>query len=62
MEQRSLHQPRIGILIVAYNAALTLQRVLDRIPVSFRQRTTKVFICDDHSHDSTYLVGLGSSS
>jgi len=59
MEQRRLHQPRIGILIVAYNAALTLQRVLDRIPVSFRQRTTKVFICDDHSHDSTYLVGLG---
>jgi 2-polyprenyl-3-methyl-5-hydroxy-6-metoxy-1,4-benzoquinol methylase len=46
-------------LIVAYNAALTLQRVLDRIPDSFRQKTTKVFICDDHSHDSTYLVGLG---
>jgi glycosyltransferase involved in cell wall biosynthesis len=52
-------QPRIGILIVAYNAALTLQRVLDRIPASFREKTTKVFICDDHSHDSTYLVGLG---
>ena len=59
MVERQLHQPRIGILIVAYNAALTLQRVLDRIPASFRQRTTKVFICDDHSHDSTYLVGLG---
>jgi 2-polyprenyl-3-methyl-5-hydroxy-6-metoxy-1,4-benzoquinol methylase len=54
-----LHQPRIGILIVAYNAALTLQSVLDRIPASFRERTTRVFICDDHSHDSTYLVGLG---
>lgn len=51
--------PRIGILIVAYNAALTLHRVLDRIPPEFRERTAKIFVCDDFSHDSTYLVGLG---
>lgn len=51
--------PRIGILVVAYNAALTLQRVLDRIPESFKQKTTRIFVCDDYSHDSTYLIGLG---
>lgn len=50
---------RIGILIVAYNAASTLARVLDRIPKPFRDRVTQVFVCDDASDDSTYLVGLG---
>jgi glycosyltransferase involved in cell wall biosynthesis len=50
---------RIGILVVAYNAASTLASVLDRIPKSFRSRVTQVFVCDDASDDSTYLVGLG---
>lgn len=51
--------PRIGILIVAYNAASSLAGVLDRIPVDFRRRVAKIFVFDDHSQDSTYLVGLG---
>ncbi len=51
--------PRIGILVVAYNAATTLASVLDRVPKSFRPRITQVFVCDDASDDSTYLVGLG---
>jgi 2-polyprenyl-3-methyl-5-hydroxy-6-metoxy-1,4-benzoquinol methylase len=51
--------PRIGILVVAYNAASTLASVLDRIPKEFRSRITQVFVCDDASDDSTYLVGLG---
>jgi 2-polyprenyl-3-methyl-5-hydroxy-6-metoxy-1,4-benzoquinol methylase len=51
--------PRIGVLIVAYNAASTLASVLDRIPPSFRPRISQVLVCDDHSKDSTYLVGLG---
>ncbi|MHB1487769.1 MAG: methyltransferase domain-containing protein [Acidimicrobiales bacterium] len=50
---------RIGILIVAYNAASTLAQVLDRIPAEFRARVDEILICDDHSQDSTYLVGLG---
>src|SRR5580704_15100819 len=54
-----LPAPRIGVLIVAYNAASTLAGVLDRIPSSFRPRISKVFVCDDHSNDSTYLVGIG---
>jgi glycosyltransferase involved in cell wall biosynthesis/SAM-dependent methyltransferase len=55
----SLEDPRIGIIIVAYNAATTLAKVLDRIPADFRPRITEVLVCDDHSDDSTYLVGLG---
>jgi glycosyltransferase involved in cell wall biosynthesis len=51
--------PRIGILVVAYNAASTLAKVLDRVPTTFRPRITQVFVCDDASQDSTYLVGLG---
>jgi glycosyltransferase involved in cell wall biosynthesis len=50
---------RIGILVVAYNAAGTLAQVLDRIPVDFRGRITKVLIGDDASQDSTHLVALG---
>ncbi|MGW2846904.1 hypothetical protein, partial [Streptomyces sp. NPDC001274] len=30
--------PRIGILVVAYNAETTLERTLDRIPADFRSR------------------------
>jgi 2-polyprenyl-3-methyl-5-hydroxy-6-metoxy-1,4-benzoquinol methylase len=51
--------PKIGILVVAYNAATTLTRVLDRIPTSFRPRISEVIVSDDHSADATYLVGLG---
>ena len=50
---------RIGILVVAYNAATTLAQTLDRIPADFRPRISKVLVGDDHSQDSTYLVGLG---
>lgn len=50
---------RIGILVVAYNAASTLAKVLDRIPEAIRPDIEEVIVSDDHSQDSTYLVGLG---
>jgi SAM-dependent methyltransferase len=50
---------RIGILVVAYNAASTLHKVLDRIPAEVRPDIEEVIVSDDHSQDSTYLVGLG---
>jgi 2-polyprenyl-3-methyl-5-hydroxy-6-metoxy-1,4-benzoquinol methylase len=52
-------EPKIGVVVVAYNAASTLAQVLDRVPKDFRRRITRVFVCDDASEDSTYLVGLG---
>jgi glycosyltransferase involved in cell wall biosynthesis len=52
------NQPfRIGIVVVAYNAAATLAHVLDRIPDDLRKRVEVVLVCDDHSVDGTYEVG-----
>jgi glycosyltransferase involved in cell wall biosynthesis len=51
--------PRIGIIVVAYNAASTLAKVLDRIPREFIPRISEILICDNASEDQTYLVGLG---
>jgi glycosyltransferase involved in cell wall biosynthesis len=50
-------RPRIGILVVAYNAASTLSATLDRIPVDFRDRIAEVIILDDASHDDTFVYG-----
>ena len=50
---------RIGVLVVAYNAATTLAKTLDRIPDGVRGDIEEVIVSDDHSQDSTYLVGLG---
>lgn len=44
---------------MAYNAASTLAKVLDRIPRDFIPRITQILICDNASEDQTYLVGLG---
>lgn len=51
-------EPRIGILVVAYNAEQHLSKTLDRIPEEFFDRVTEVFVCDDASQDDTYGVGL----
>ena len=50
---------RIGIIVVAYNAASTLAQVLDRIPADFVPQISDVLVCDDASQDATFLVGLG---
>lgn len=55
----SFEKKRIGVLVVAYNAASTLAKVLDRIPIELRPEIEEVIVSDDHSQDSTYLVGLG---
>ncbi|MFC7488922.1 bifunctional glycosyltransferase/class I SAM-dependent methyltransferase [Knoellia sp. CPCC 206453] len=51
-------KPRIGVLVVAYNAATTLRQTLDRIPAAFRDQLDHVLVCDDASQDETYQVGL----
>ncbi len=50
--------PRIGILVVAYNAQSTLASVLDRIPKDFRPKITKILVSDDHSQDETFRTGV----
>jgi glycosyltransferase involved in cell wall biosynthesis len=56
MTGESMADRRIGIVVVAYNAAGTLLSVLDRIPRDFRPRVAHVIVCDDASTDSTYQI------
>ena len=49
--------PRIGILVVAYNAESTLRATLDRVPTEFRKRIAEVIVLDDASHDDTFAHG-----
>jgi glycosyltransferase involved in cell wall biosynthesis len=56
---RPAHKPRIMVHIVAYNAASTLARVLDRIPHDLRPRLAEICVFDDASSDETFLVGKG---
>jgi glycosyltransferase involved in cell wall biosynthesis/SAM-dependent methyltransferase len=54
------HSPgdlRVGVLVVAYNAATTLTAVLDRLPESFRETVDHILVCDDASSDTTFQVG-----
>ncbi|WP_286175630.1 bifunctional glycosyltransferase/class I SAM-dependent methyltransferase [Arthrobacter sp. NEB 688] len=50
--------PRVGVLVVAYNAATTLVETLDRLPASFRAEVDHVLLADDSSQDDTYAIGL----
>jgi 2-polyprenyl-3-methyl-5-hydroxy-6-metoxy-1,4-benzoquinol methylase len=50
-------QLRVGIMVVAYNAASTLLTTLDRIPHNFRSRIAEVIVCDDASRDDTFELG-----
>jgi 2-polyprenyl-3-methyl-5-hydroxy-6-metoxy-1,4-benzoquinol methylase len=44
-------------MVVAYNAASTLSKTLDRIPVDFRDKIAEVIVLDDASHDETVKYG-----
>ncbi len=50
---------KIGILIVAYNAATTLNKVLDRIPKNVYDEIDEIAVFDDASKDNTYMVSVG---
>lgn len=52
------HAPRVGVLVVAYNAASTLAQTLSRLPEGFIETVDHVLVCDDASSDDTYEVGL----
>ncbi|MCW2791477.1 MAG: putative glycosyltransferase/methyltransferase [Nocardioides sp.] len=49
---------RVGVLVVAYNAAGTLAETLSRLPERFAETVDHVLVCDDASSDDTYEVGL----
>ncbi|MEZ5113145.1 MAG: glycosyltransferase [Nocardioidaceae bacterium] len=47
-------EPRIAVLVVAYNASTTLEDTLERIPADFRDRITEIIVADDASDDDTF--------
>jgi glycosyltransferase involved in cell wall biosynthesis len=47
---------KIGVLIVAYNAATTLPQVLDAFPSDVLALLDEIFVFDDASADETYAV------
>lgn len=49
--------PKIAIFIVAYNAALSLKRTLERIPKEIYDILECIYIIDDFSDDETYQIG-----
>jgi 2-polyprenyl-3-methyl-5-hydroxy-6-metoxy-1,4-benzoquinol methylase len=49
---------RVGVLVVAYNAATTLVQTLDRLPDSFRATVDHILLADDASLDDTYNIGI----
>jgi glycosyltransferase involved in cell wall biosynthesis len=56
-ESVSVKTPRIGILVVAYNAETTLRSVLQRIPSDIMAKIEEIFVFDDASTDTTLAVG-----
>jgi 2-polyprenyl-3-methyl-5-hydroxy-6-metoxy-1,4-benzoquinol methylase len=50
---------RIGILIVAYNAATTLAKVFRRIPDTVWDNVEEVVVFDDASQDETFELAVG---
>jgi glycosyltransferase involved in cell wall biosynthesis len=50
---------KIGILIVAYNAVTTLNKVLDRIPKTVYDEIDEIVVFDDASKDNTYMLSVG---
>lgn len=54
--------PRIGVLVVAYNASTTLVSTLNRLPESFQAQVDHILVSDDCSQDDTYEVGVEFAS
>jgi glycosyltransferase involved in cell wall biosynthesis len=49
--------PKIGVLVVAYNAQSTLRETLVRIPPAVMSKIDEIFVFDDASPDNTHAVG-----
>jgi glycosyltransferase involved in cell wall biosynthesis len=49
---------RLLIFIVAYNAATTIEKVLNRIPRALQSQDVEILIIDDSSNDDTFVNGL----
>ena len=51
-------QPRICIVVLAYNLINKLASTLDRIPPDVMKKVEEIIVFDDHSSDQTYEAAL----
>jgi glycosyltransferase involved in cell wall biosynthesis/SAM-dependent methyltransferase len=56
MAQHHGWKPKVGIVVVAYNAASTLVDTLNRIPDEVLPQLAEIIISDDASHDDTFVL------
>ncbi|MFC1809686.1 glycosyltransferase family 2 protein [Candidatus Omnitrophota bacterium] len=54
-----MHEKKIGIFIIAYQAVRTLITAYERIPQSIKDSAQEIYVIDDCSNDNTYYAGLG---
>lgn len=54
--------PRVGVLVVAYNASSTVAATLARLPETFVETVDHILVCDDASGDDTYEVAVDFKS
>jgi glycosyltransferase involved in cell wall biosynthesis len=47
---------KLGVLVVAYNAASTIERTLNRIPPEMQAIISAILVSDDSSPDDTYEI------
>ncbi len=57
-----LPRPRVGVLVVAFNAASTVAATLARLPPTFVETVDHIMVCDDASSDDTYQVAADFKS
>jgi dTDP-4-dehydrorhamnose reductase len=56
---RQVSTSKICIFIPCYNATITLPKVFERIPKEVKEKVEEVFVIDNDSSDSTYLMAIG---
>ena len=61
-ESDPIQNPRVGVLVVAFNAASTVAATLARLPEAFVDSVDHILVCDDASSDDTYQVAADFKS
>lgn len=61
-DRDTIENPRVGVLVVAFNAASTVAATLARLPQSFAEKVDHILVCDDASSDDTYQVAADFKS
>ncbi|HYM13719.1 MAG TPA: bifunctional glycosyltransferase/class I SAM-dependent methyltransferase [Bryobacterales bacterium] len=56
------HPGRVGVFVIAFNAAQHLRQTISRIPPDVYDRVEEIYVFDDCSPDDTFSAGVGLKS